>query len=92
MVAYGTSQKVTLLYAGEFVIGRTDGAAFRAAGLSYDTKFDLTRRLELYFNDAYFSVPPGAPHGEQPKVGMLHPSLMRRAAAAFRASATNIRN
>jgi hypothetical protein len=85
LVAYGTSQKVTQLYAGEFVISRADGEAFRAAGLSYDTKFNLARRLELHFNDEYFAVPPGAPHGQQPKLGVLHPSLIRRAAAAFNA-------
>lgn len=92
LVAYGTSQKVTQLYAGEFAITRADGAAFRSAGLSYDTKFDLTRRLELSFNDEYFSVPPGAPHGEHPKLGILHPSLMRRAAAAFSASSKPDKN
>jgi hypothetical protein len=85
LVAYGTSQKVTQLYAGEFAITRADGEAFRAAGLSYDTKFNLARRVELLFNDEYFAVPPSAPHGQQPKLGVLHPSLMRRAAAAYRA-------
>ena len=86
LVAYGTSQKVTSLYAGEFAITRADGAAFRAAGLSYDTKFDLGKRLDLPFNDEYFNVPPTAPHGQQPKLGILHPSLMRRASAAFAGS------
>jgi hypothetical protein len=84
--AYGTSQKVTTLYAGEFAIARADGDAFRTAGLSYDTKFNLAWRLDLPFNDEYFDVPPGAPHGQQPKLGILHPSLIRRAAAAFDAS------
>jgi len=83
LVGYGTSQKVTELYAGEFAVTRADGEAFRAAGLSYDTKFNLARRLVLHFNDQYFGVPPAAPHGQQPKLGVLHPSLMRRAAAAY---------
>ena len=34
MVAYGTSQKVTRLFSGEFAITETDQAAFRTAGLS----------------------------------------------------------
>ncbi|OGA50162.1 MAG: hypothetical protein A3F74_15495 [Betaproteobacteria bacterium RIFCSPLOWO2_12_FULL_62_58] len=85
-VAYGTSQKVDLLYAGEFVIAPGDGAAFAASGLSYPTKFDLGETFELDFNDIWFSVPPGAPHGQTPKLGILHPSLMRRAEAAARAA------
>lgn len=72
--------------AGEFAITRADGEPIRASGLSYDTKFNLAKRLYLYFNDDYFGVPPGAPHGQQPKLGVLHPSLMRRAAAAFSGS------
>ena len=86
LVAYGTSQKVTQLYAGEFAITRADGEAFRATGLSYDTKFNLARRIKLPFSSEYFDVPPGAPHGQQPKLGVLHPSLVRRATAAYHAS------
>jgi hypothetical protein len=86
LAAYGTSRKVSTLFPGEFAITRADGDAFRAAGLSYDTKFNLARRLDLYFNDEYFGVPPGAPYGQQPKLGVLHPALLRRAAAAFNAS------
>ncbi len=85
-VAYGTSQKVESLYAGEFAIVPGDGAAFVASGLSYPTKFDLSETFELDFNDIWFSVPPGAPHGQTPKLGILHPSLMRRAEAAARAA------
>lgn len=85
-VAYGTSQKVDALYAGEFAIMPADGAAFAASGLSYPTKFDLGETFELDFNDIWFSVPPGAPHGQTPKLGILHPSLMRRAEAAARAA------
>jgi hypothetical protein len=54
--------------------------------LSYDTKFDLSKVLELAYNDDYFSVPPHAPHGQNPKLGTLHPSMVRIAAAAFAAS------
>ena len=82
----GTSQRVTQLYGGEFAITAADGDAYKAAGLSYDTKFNLGRSLELPFNDEYFSVPPGAPNGQRPKLGVLHPALMKRAAAAWSAA------
>jgi hypothetical protein len=85
-VAYGTSQKTNRLYSGEFRITRSEHpAAYTSAGLSFDTKFNLKHTLELPFNDAYFSVPPHAPHGQNPKLGTLHPSLVRIAAAAYAA-------
>ena len=83
-VAYGTSQKTNSLYSGEFRISKSEHtAAYASAGLSYDTKFDLRNVLELPFNDAYFSVPPHAPQGQMPKLGTLHPSLVRIASTAF---------
>ncbi len=85
-VCYGTSQKTDQLYAGEFAITPADDAAFSAAGLSYPTKFNLGETFELDFNDRWFGVAPGTPHGQTPKLGLLHPSLMRRAATAARAS------
>jgi hypothetical protein len=88
-VCYGTSQKTDQLYAGEFAITPADDAAFTAAGLSYPTKFNLGEKFELDFNDQWFSVAPGAPHGQTPKLGLLHPSMMRRAATAARAAKKN---
>jgi hypothetical protein len=86
-VSYGTSQKTNRLYSGEFLISKRDySAAYVSAGLSYDTKFNLQRILELPFNDDYFSVPPLAPHGQIPKLGTLHPSMVKIAAAAFAAA------
>lgn len=85
-VAYGTSQRVQELFAGEFAISPADGDAYRLAGLSYPTKFNLAQAVELSFNDQWFGVAPGAPHGQSPKLGVLHPSLMRRGRAAFRAA------
>jgi len=83
-VAYGTRQKTNRLYSGEFRITKTEHpAAYASAGLSYDTKFDLKSALELPFNDDWFSVPPHAPHGQIPKLGTLHPSMVRIAAAAY---------
>ena len=87
VVAYGTSQQINRLYSGEFRITRQDQpAAYAHAGLSYDTKFDLSKALELPYNNDYFSVPPHAPHGQTPKLGTLHPSMVRVVAAAFAAT------
>ena len=86
-VAYGTSQRVTSLHRGEFSILRDrNQAAYQAAGLSYDTKFDLRQALDLPYTSEWFSVPPAAPYGQSPKLGVLHPSLVRAVQAAFRAA------
>ena len=81
-VVYGTSQKVERLFPGEFAITPDDGSAFVESGLSYATKFDTGRSLFLPFDDFWFAVPPGAPFGPSPKIGLLHPSLVRRVQAA----------
>jgi hypothetical protein len=84
-VAYGTSQKPRDLFAGEFsILADRDAQAYELAGLSYDTKFNLKDSVDLPFNDEWFEVAPGAPHGRSPKLGTLHMSKMRalRAAAA----------
>ena len=84
-VAYGTSQRTTALRRGEFAILRErNAAAYNAAGLSYKTKFDLKQALDLPYTTEWFSVPPTAPHGQTPKLGTLHPSLVRAVEAAFR--------
>ena len=84
-VAYGTSQKTTELRAGEFAITPADGTAYTHSGLSYPTKFDLRSHEDLPYTDAWFFVPHGQPFGQSPKLGVLHPSLVRRAQAAFNA-------
>jgi hypothetical protein len=86
-VAYGTSQRTTTLHRGEFSVQRErNPAAYEAAGLSFDTKFNLRQALDLPYSTEWFSVPPGAPHGQSPKLGTLHPSLVRAVHAAFRAA------
>lgn len=86
-VAYGTSQRTTTLHRGEFAILRDrNRVAYEAAGLSYDTKFDLKQSLDLPFTTEWFSVPPAAPHGQTPKLGILHPSLVHAVQAAFEAA------
>ncbi|MCR4331966.1 MAG: hypothetical protein NUV34_04595, partial [Sulfuricaulis sp.] len=78
----------TMLHRGEFSILRDrNAAAFHAAGLSYDTKFDLKQSIDLPYTTEWFSVPPAAPHGQTPKLGVLHPSLVRALQVAFRAAA-----
>ena len=86
-VAYGTTKRVTELLAGEFSIRTSDAAAWRMAGLSYDTKFDLGRRQDLPYTDEWFRVPPSPRHGQTPKLGTVHPGIMRRIEAAYRAVA-----
>ncbi len=61
-------------------------AAFEAAGLSYDTKFDLKHAQDLPYTTEWFSVLPAAPHGQTLKLGTLQPSLVRAVQAAFRAT------
>ena len=85
-VAYGTSRRTDELYPGEFLIAPADVQAFAASGLSLSTKFDLGKSVDLPYNETWFSVPLSARHGQTPKIGLLHPSLMRRARAAFRAA------
>ena len=86
-VAYGTSQKTRKLYRGEFAIYREmNAAAYEAANLSFDTKFNLSQLVELPFSTDWFSVPPAAPYGQIPKLGILHPSMVRTVEAAYKAS------
>ena len=85
LVAYGTSQKTANLRSGEFLIDKNNAAAYLLSGLSFPTKFNFRQCVELPYNEAWFTVPPGAPHGQTPKLGILHPSLMRRARAAWEA-------
>ena len=86
VVAYGTSQRTDRLSVGEFAITRLGNAsAYKAAGLSHDTKFDFKQTVHLPWTDEFFAVPPGAPNGQKPLLGTLHPSIMRVAAAAHAA-------
>ncbi|MDO9400998.1 MAG: hypothetical protein Q7T46_06025 [Polaromonas sp.] len=55
--------------------------------MSYDTQFDLKQAIDLPCTTEWFSVPPAAPHGQTPKLGTLHASLVLAVQAAFRAVA-----
>jgi len=86
-VVYGTSQRVDRLTAGQFAIRKdANPSAFVLAGLAFDTKFDFKVLLELPWTDQFFNVPPRASHGQTPKLGTLHPSLLRAAKAAYDAA------
>jgi hypothetical protein len=74
------------LFAGEVAIRTIENrAAYKLAGLSYDAKFDLRHILELPRNGSSFAIPGQAPHGATPKLGTLHPSMMKALESAVRA-------
>ena len=67
-VVCGTSQKTTTFHRGEFAILRERHlAAYQAAGLSFDTKFNLGQIVTLPHTTEWLSVPPAAPNGQMPK-------------------------
>ena len=83
-VAYGTSQGLKRLHKGVFAISKQGNpAAYSSAGLSFDTKFDLRQSVELPWNEDFFAVPARVPHGQHPKLGSLHASMMRPAHASY---------
>lgn len=91
-VAYGTSQRVNQLVGGEFAIRQQEGrAAYALAGLSYDTKFDLGTMVDLPWSDEFFAVPPRPEHGQTPKLGCLHPSLVKSVQSAARAAGIKLK-
>lgn len=82
-VAYGTSKKVQQLAAGEFAIRKAaNKAAYELARLSFDTRFDLSNRVDLPWNDTFFAVPPNPAHGRSPRLGSLHIGMMLALKAA----------
>ena len=85
-VAYGTSQKTTTLHKGEFLLQKDQTSAFQLSGLSFDTKFDFNRTVELPYSSEYFKPPPSASASYLPHLGLLHASMMRKAQAAWRAA------
>lgn len=86
-VAYGTSQKLDRLAAGEFAIRKFEHpAAYATAGISFDTKFDLKHTIELPWGEVFFRVPPRPHHGQHPKLGSLHIGLQKMVEAAARAA------
>ena len=75
------------MHSGEFTLSSTGNrAAYNMAGLSYDTKFDLKRAIDLPYTSEWFAVPPAAPHGQTPKLDTMHPFLMLALQATYRAA------
>ena len=86
-VVYGTSQRVDRLKAGEFAITQQGHpAAYRLAGLAHDTKFDFKAAVDLPWDERFFKPPPHPKSGQTPRLGTLHPSLMRAVKAAHDAA------
>lgn len=88
-VAYGTSQRLTQLKTGEVAITQIKNpAAYALAGLAYDTKFDFKVIVDLLWSDRYFKVPVRNPHGNTPKLGTLHATILRAVEVAYHAAAS----
>ena len=88
-VVYGTSQNVTRLKIGEVAITQAKHpAAYSLAGLAYDTKFDFKAIVDLPWSDRYFKVPNRKLHGNTPKLGTLHATVLHAVEAAYRAAAS----
>lgn len=86
-VAYGTSRNVTRLKTGEVAIIQVNHpAAYALAGLAYDTKFDFKVIVDLAWSDRYFKVPLRNRHGNTPKIGTLHATVLHSVEAAYRAA------
>jgi len=86
-VAYGTSQNVTRLKTGEVAITQAQHqAAYALAGLAYDTKFDFKVIVNLAWSERYFKVPLRNRHGNTPKIGTLHATVLHAVEAAYRAA------
>ncbi len=83
VVVYGTSRKLDRLYPSEFAVTPDDGNRFLVSGLDRPTKFDMAHTVFLPYSDEWFGIPPGAPYGQISKLGILHPSPVRRAKTAY---------
>jgi len=89
-VVYGTSQHLMRLKTGEVTITQAKNpAAFKLAGLAYDTKFDFKVVVDLPWSDRYFKVPVRNPHGNTPKLGTLHATILRAVEAVYRAASAS---
>ena len=86
-LVYGTSKNLTRLRSGEVAITQSKNpAAYALAGLSYDTKFNFKVILELPWTDRYFKVPTRNLHGNTPKIGTLHATILHSVEVAYRAA------
>lgn len=81
-VAYGTSRRVQEVTPWEFAITPDDGEPYRMAGLSQTTKFSMRSVVVLDYTSLWFARAPGLPTRATPKMGVLHPILVKRAQEA----------
>lgn len=86
-VVYGASQHLARLKTGEAAITQAKHpAAYALSGLAYDTKFDFKVIVDLPWSDRYFKVPLRNRHGNTPKIGTLHATVLHNVEAAYRAA------
>ena len=80
-VVYGTSSFRGAPRPTEFDIDPlVHAAAYRQAGLSEPTRFNLLKTVVVNYDDMFFTLAPngkGLPHGPTPRLGTLHPSRYR---------------
>jgi len=86
-VVYGTYRNVTRLRMAEVAITKAGHpAAYALAGFAYDTKFDFKVLVDLPWSDRYFKVPLRNQHGNTPKIGTLHATVLHAVEVAYRAA------
>jgi len=86
-VAYGTSKNLSRMRSGEVAITKLKNpAAYALAGLACDTKFDFRAIVDLPWTDRYFKVPTRNLHGNTPKIGTLHATILHSVEVAYRAA------
>jgi mRNA-degrading endonuclease toxin of MazEF toxin-antitoxin module len=82
-VAYGTSRRTEDVATTEVRIGPENAAAYKLSGLSRPTKFCMKNVVVLDFTALWFDRAPGRPIGPDPRMGVLHPSLLPAVKAAL---------
>ena len=86
-VAYGTSKNLSRMRSGEVSITKLKNpAAYALAGLAYDTNFDFRAIVDLPWTDRYFKVPTRNLHGNTPKIGTLHATILHSVEVAYRSA------
>lgn len=86
-VAYGTSKNLSRMRSGEVAITKLKNpAAYALAGLACDTKFDFRAIVDLPWTDRYFKVPTRNLHGNTPKIGTLHATILHSVEVAYRSA------
>jgi len=80
VVAYATSQRISRVYPGEFVL-----QADKQNGLTADTKFDLLNHRRLPFDDAWFGAAAGSdpPHPKRGRLDLTNTVVKRKLQSAL---------